>query len=30
LRDKGFVRQYALDALHRVTTVDAAFAALGL
>ena len=25
LRDKGFVRQAALDALHRVTSVDAAF-----
>jgi uncharacterized protein (TIGR00730 family) len=25
LRDKGFVRQAALDHLHRVTTVDAAF-----
>ncbi|MDQ2748198.1 MAG: TIGR00730 family Rossman fold protein [Actinomycetota bacterium] len=26
LRDKGFVRQAALDLLHRVTTVEAAFA----
>jgi uncharacterized protein (TIGR00730 family) len=26
LRDKGFLRQRALDTLHRVTTVDAAFA----
>lgn len=26
LRDQGFVRQAALDVLHRVTTVDAAFA----
>jgi predicted Rossmann-fold nucleotide-binding protein len=25
LRDKGFVRQAALDLLHRVTTVEAAF-----
>jgi hypothetical protein len=28
LRDKGFVRQQALDTLHRVTTLDEAFAVL--
>jgi uncharacterized protein (TIGR00730 family) len=28
LRDKGFVRQAALDGLHRTSTVDEAFAAL--
>ena len=28
LRDKGFVRQWGLDALTRTTTVDEAFAAL--
>lgn len=30
LRDKGFVKQYALDTLIRATTVDEAFTLLGL